>query len=47
MRYEIIKTLFLEGQFESLTITLKFNSIPTAITTVYKPPGGFLVLPNF
>ena len=39
LKYEMHNTLFLEGQFESMTIKLTFNGKPTAITTVYKPPG--------
>jgi hypothetical protein len=38
--FQVNNTLFLEGQFESLTITLKICNKPYVITNIYKPPGS-------
>jgi hypothetical protein len=38
--FQVNNTLFLEGQFESLTITLTICNKPYVITNIYKPPGS-------
>jgi hypothetical protein len=40
LKVQIHQSPFIEGKFETLTITVKFNGKDTRICNIYKPPGG-------